>query len=138
MTPYWLVLDSDRYWMAFEYLLLLRNLVQWSCVVVANMSKLLSGVAASCRYIWCGERYVAADCSGKGFYCAHFLLQRSHTVYCLFLFPHLRSRPHSAKISTYFPATNPIYVLDTLCSSSPFLLPLKPLLCVFLGEFLGF
>ena len=26
------------------------------------------------------ERYVAPDCSGKGFYCAHFLLQRSHTV----------------------------------------------------------
>ena len=30
------------------------------------------------RYLWWAGGYVADDCSGKGFYCGHFLLCRSH------------------------------------------------------------
>ena len=75
-------------------------------------------------HIWCGghiylvwrERYVADDCSGKGFYCGHFLLQRSHTVLPLSL--SASPLPHSAKISAP-PIGQKILILNPPFISAP-------------------
>ena len=62
------------------------------------------------------ERYVADDCSGKGFYCGHFLLQRSHTVLPLSL--SASPLPHSAKISAP-PIGQKILILNPPFISAP-------------------
>ena len=93
------------------------------CLGISLIYKLHTEVFGRCvqnvckffpRSLWCGGRYVAADCSGKGFYCAHFLLWRSRTVLRLSLSAE-SPRTHSAKILRFRPSALPAAEFSTKC-----------------------
>ena len=150
------VLDSNWYWyrmvldgtwifvvIRWHHLLLVRDIllnraVWWwqiwvNCYLVSQPLLDISGVEGD---MW---RPIGR---GKVSIVAHFLLQRSHTVYCLFLFPHLHSGPPFCKnlhSFSYFPATNPISAPTSLFSSALLLLlSFNPPSACFWVSFKGF